>query len=133
MDELVREIKDARQLYEAFKEQASEAHAKKQALEKKMIDYLKSSGRTAYECEGVANVYFYTKEVYETPKTVAEKQLLFDYIEDKYGADALRSLQSIHSSTLNSWANKEVETGEVMQIPGLGQPTVTEVFNFRKG
>lgn len=133
MDELIQEIVRARLKYEELKDLTSAAHAEKQQLEKKMIDYLKAAGRSGYEHPTLGKALYYTKEVYETPKTPEEKQSLFAYIETKYGGETLLTMTSINHQTLNSWANKEVETGEVMQIPGLGQPTIVEVFNFRKG
>ncbi len=132
MDAMVKAIKAARDEYKAASDAASALHERVKKAEKAVIDSLKTLGRAGYECEGVGKVSFYTKETYTTPKTNEDKMLLFEYIQEKYGAEALTGMVGINSQTLNSWANKETETGEVMQIPGLEQPSMVEVLSFRK-
>lgn len=131
MDQLLARYRAAREDYDAKKKISNEANAVKDEIQAQVIAALKANNRTKYDSpDGLA--YISVKEVYPTPKTAEEKQALFDYIESKYGVEALLGLQSINAQTLTAWANKEAEQG-VMQIPGLQAPTTMETLNFRKG
>lgn len=132
MDDMVKAIKAARDDYEIAKDQASAAHDRVKKAETAVMASLKALGRNGYECEGIGKVSYYTKETYTTPKSNEDKVALFAYIQEKYGDDALTSMVSINHATLGSWANKETESGDVMQIPGLAQPSMVEILSFRK-
>ena len=97
-----------------------------------MLNALAASGKKNYTVDGIGQVYTVTKEQYTTPKISEDKTKLFNYIEDKYGPDVLMFMVSINHQTLNSWANKETETGEVMAIPGLAEPTSVTTLSFRR-
>lgn len=132
MDSLAARIKAAREEYDAQKKLASEAHGHLEILENEMVALLKASGRKSYAAPGIGSVGYREKEQYTVPKDLDAKRALFSYISDKYGRDVLASMLSINHNTINSWANKETETGEVQQIPGLDQPTMIETFYFTK-
>ena len=132
MDELLRRLRELKETKEAHDEVAKEAAQAYEAHRKLVLDALRTLKRDNYSVDGAGLVYISRKEVYTVPKTNADKTNLFNYIKEKYGPDALMSMVSIHSATLTGWANKETETGEVMEIPGLEQPTMIETVNFRK-
>lgn len=96
------------------------------------MNALKANGRTKFEAEGIASVRIQSKDMFTTPKTQEQKEALFEYIRTKHGADALLGLLSIHSGTLNSWANKEIDSDPTLQIPGLEAPTSVETLYFTK-
>lgn len=131
MDRLIAEYKAVREDYEAKKKISNEAHARLEDVEAKVIASLKANHRSKYPVDGLGTAYIINKETYTTPKNNDDKSKLFAYIDGKYGRDVLTSLLSINSQTLNSWANKESESG-VMQIPGLEAPTLKESLGFRK-
>jgi hypothetical protein len=97
-----------------------------------ILDLLTALGRQSYEAEGVAKVTKCIQTSYKVPKEIDKKQALFNYIKGKYGGDALMGLVSINSATLNSWAKKEIETGDVSVIPGLELPTSNEYIQVRR-
>lgn len=132
MTEMVRAMLEARADYEKAKDAATKAHDWYELKRKDILNALTTQGLDKYEAPGLALVYKTVKEVYRTPKTNDDKQKLYDYIKSKYGEDALLTMTSINHQTLNSWANKETESGDVMQIPGLDSPTVEETINVRR-
>lgn len=132
MDKLIEDLREARASYDEAKRKATELHGILEEKEKLVLNTLKANGRTKYEAEGVALVYYTTKEIYSTPKTNEEKRALFSYIQNKYGVDACTSMLSINHNTLNSWANKEVESDPLIIIPGLDKPTSVETLFFKK-
>lgn len=132
MDQLVAKLNKARLEYDEAKAASTEAHGRLENVEHEVMNALKLNGKTKYEAEGVGLVYTVTKEVYTTPKTIDDKKRLFDYIKQKYGAESLMAMLGVNHNTLNSWANKETETGEVMEIPGLAQPTAATTLAFRR-
>lgn len=131
MDNLIRELAIARDDYDQMHARLKEQATIVDNITDKVIKILQANRKTSYKLDGVANVVVKTRESYRTPKTDEDKQLLFAYIQDKYGAQALTRMMSINSATLNSWANEEANTG-VMQIPGLGQPTVTPILSVTR-
>jgi hypothetical protein len=132
MDKLIQKLQAARGAYDEAKKVSTEKYHQLEEVEKEVINALKANGRTKFEAEGTALVYITTKEVYTTPKTGEQKASLFNYIENKYGADTLLAMQSINHNTLNSWANGETKEDPTLQIPGLDAPTSVETLNFRR-
>ena len=131
MDQLLVDLSAKRDRYDELKANATEAHNEYEAQMKLVIDTLNANKRNSYTVEGVASVHIVHKEVYTTPKTNEQKTQLFNFIKEKYGPDVLMSMVSINSQTLNSWANKEAESG-VMSIPGLEAPTMQENLSLRR-
>jgi len=132
MDQMIVQLREAKSMADIAEESAKTIKAEYDAKRKEVLDALKTLNRDNYSVAGAGMAYISRKEVYTVPKTHQEKTALFNYIKEKYGPDALMSMVGIHSATLTSWANKETESGEVMQIPGLEQPTMIETLNFRK-
>lgn len=131
MDLLVTELRNLKDLAEEAQARADEVRDQYNSHRQKVQQVLEANGRKNYAVEGVGSVYISEKEVYRVPKSNEEKVLLFNYIKEQYGSDALLSLTSIHSATLTSWANAESEKG-VMSIPGLEAPTMVATLNIRK-
>lgn len=132
LDALAAKIKLLRESYDDAKKQATACHDALEISQNEMISLLKAAGRKSYPAPGIGNVGYREKEQYTVPKDTDAKRELFKYISDKYGRDVLTSMVSINHQTINSWANKETETGEVQKIPGLDQPTMIETFYFTK-
>lgn len=131
MDRLIKKLSEARAIYDAAKKASSQRYHELEEVEKEVMGALKTNGRTKFEAEGVALVYVTTKEIYQTPKTPGQKQSLFDYIAGKYGPETLLAMLGINHQTLNSWANKEVESDPTLAIPGLEAPTSVETLYFK--
>jgi hypothetical protein len=132
LDNHIKELMELRELYDVEKKKASETNAKVEEKENFILDLLTALGRQSYEAEGVAKVTKCIQTSYKVPKEIDKKQALFNYIKGKYGGDALMGLVSINSATLNSWAKKEIETGDVSVIPGLELPTSNEYIQVRR-
>lgn len=132
MDELVATYKALRTDYEEKKKIQAEAYHKYEEAESKLINALVSSGKSKYFVDGIGTVFLSSKSSVTTPKTVEEKAALFQYIQEKYGQEALMNYLGIHSGTLNSFVNKELENDPTLKIPGLTTPTVTTELRFRK-
>jgi hypothetical protein len=132
MDALVAEYKATRKDYEDKQAIQAEAYHKYEEAEAKVINALVASGKSKYFVDGIGTVYLTTKSSVTTPKTADEKLALFNYIKEKHGEEALTNYLSIHSKSLNSFVNKELEANPTLKIPGLSTPTVTTGLNFRK-
>lgn len=132
LDLRAKEIQDLRLQYEEAKDKASEIHAAYKSKESEYLALLKANGKEKYFVEGVGTLYIHTSESYKLPADTEAKLSLFEYIKNKYGQDVLNAMITIHSAKLNSWANQEVASGDVMDIPGLDMPTVYEEVRLRK-
>lgn len=132
MDNLVKTYREARLAYEKAKEESSRLYHILEEAENQVRNALTEAGKNKYFVDGVGTVSLAVKSSFTTPKTVEDKLKLFDYIKFKYGDEALINYLSIHSSSLNSFANRELESDPTLTIPGLTTPTVTTELRFRK-
>lgn len=132
MDKLVQLLSQKRAEHAAAKEEAARIYHDMEDAEKAVLGALKALGKTKYEMEGIGRVNIITKEIYSTPKTNEQKIALFNYIKSKYGGETLMAMTGINHQTLNSWANKEIESDPTLQIPGLDAPTSNEEVRFTK-
>lgn len=110
----------------------------------KVIEAMEQLGKSKAFVEGIGTVYFSDKFVVPTPKTVADKTKLFNWMKEKYGGTFLmdktsinhQTLQTFYSSAfqdyLNECAEKGIEPDATFIIPGLEAPTNLRTLNFRK-
>ena len=132
LDKEIAKLVSLREAYEHAKKKASELNSECEHQENILVGLLEKAGRTSYEAEGIAKIIKCTQTAYKTPKTNDDKLSLFNYIKGKYGSDALISMTSINHQTLNGWAKRELEDPDVVKIPGLELPTITEYLQVRK-
>jgi len=133
LDELVVNMQETYADYEKEKKIATETRLAYEELQKKVLEMLKKAGKTKWNVDGLGTVSIRGRYQYTTPKGLTSKGALFEYIKQKHGPDALMGLLSIHSGTLNSFANEEKEREPLVEIPGLDPPTHRESLSFRKG
>lgn len=135
LDVLVKELKVARGEYDAAKSISNDLHAKAEELENKLVALLTEAGKSVYEVEGVARVTIVSKTQVTTPKTIEQKEALFNWIEQKYGKDARLAYQTINYQSLNSLYNKAMEEavlkGEELDIKGVDLPMVVKTLQVR--
>jgi hypothetical protein len=102
-------------------------------LETSFIAALEEAGKTSYDSE-FGRLTCVSRETYKTPKTLEEKEALFNWLKEK---GIFMETVSVVSQTLNALAKREKEAseerGEVFfQIPGLTEKTVSQYLSFRK-
>lgn len=131
LDKAMKDLAEARAIRDEAESKYNIAAAAVTVIEDTLMGLLKSSNRESFKTPGVGSVSITHRQNFTTPKSGDEKVALFNYIKEKYGEETLRSMISINSMTLGSWAKKEIEEG-VLTIPGLAQPTVTEKIAFRR-
>lgn len=136
LDELVVALKKARQEYDIAKAIASDKNAHVDDLETQLVDLLTAAGKKSYEVDGVAKVTVTIKTSVTTPKTIEEKEKLFEFLEKKFGREGLIAYQSVNSMTLNSLYNKEyeqaIESGTEFEMGSvLAMPTLTKRLSVR--
>jgi len=131
LDKAMKDLAEARAIRDEAESKYNIAAAAVTVIEDTLMGLLKSSNRESFKTPGVGSVSITHRQNFTTPKSGDEKVALFNYIKEKYGEETLRSMISINSMTLGSWAKKEIEEG-VLTIPGLAQPTVTEKITFRR-
>jgi len=136
LDTLVANLRAQREVCDRLKEEKAKAEKLKEKLEGMILEFLRASGKSKYFVDGIGTVYQIEKLVFPTPKSVEQKQALFDYIRQKYGDEALLGYLSMNHNTLNSFAGKEMEVGlkedPNFKIPGLEEPTRRVTLGMRK-
>ena len=131
LDNTIKELADARAKKDEAESKYNIESANCKVIEDKLMGLLKACERDSFKTPGIGTVSITHRQNFQTPKTGDDKVALFTFIKNKYGEEVLRSMLSIHSATLNSWAKQEIISG-VLTIPGLGQPTMTELISFRR-
>ena len=135
LDLLVKRLKEARMEYDQAKAISAEKSGKVDDLERELIALLDRAGKTLYEAEGVGRVTLVSKLAVTTPKDLADKEALFNWLESSFGKEGQLAYLTINYQTLNSLYNQQVkeaaERGESFQMPGIGLPTSTTTLQFR--
>lgn len=135
LDELVVALKAARADYDQASSVATEKHSVVKELEFKLIDLLTVAGKNSYEVDKVARVSVVSKTQVTVPKTTEQKEMLFKWIEERYGKEGMLAYQTINYQSLNSLYNKEMEAaleaGETLNIPGLELPQLVRTLSVR--
>lgn len=131
LDLMVVALQEQWDVYEVKKKAASEELAKYEKMEQAVIKTLDTLGKSKYFVDGLGTISLVRKLGYETPKGIAEKNALYDYVVREYGVEAADGMFSVNSTTLNAWAKKENEAKPGMVIPGLKSPTERVTVQFR--
>ena len=99
----------------------------------KILAFLQENELPNFKVPGVLNVSVVNEFYVAYPQTQEDIEKFNAWLEDT-GRSHMRKL---HSATLNSLFKEEMEkateNGEVVQIPGLGQPTTKQKLMVRKG
>lgn len=138
LDELVAKMQAARETYEKSKRETSDLYNEYAGAESKLVEAMQLAGKTKYVVEGVGTVYFVTKLVVPTPKTIEQKKQFFEYLKDRHGEVYFYDKCGINHQTLQGVYNSdykeacETGKGEMFQIPGIDTPTSQVSLNFRK-
>lgn len=132
LDAWAQKWKKATEEYQAASAASTELYKVKEELEGKLIEAMNQAGRQKYFVEGIGLVGFSKRMSVQTPKTMADKQALAAWMQEKYGKEFFWDKFSVNSQTLGSMYNKEYElfeercevTGvsEQFHIPGLAPP-----------
>lgn len=111
----------------------SEAQAKLDELEMKLVETLEAHGKTT-EHNAAGRFTVVTEMKYRQPETEDSKDALYNYLKERGEFDRLAS---INYNTLNSWAKVENEAARDrgdfdFSIPGLGAPTIRKILRVTK-
>lgn len=136
LDEAVINYKRAKEEYDKASAVSSEKHEEAEKLKLKVLDLLTASGKNSFIVDGVATVTVTQKSQVTTPKTIEQKEKLFNWIENKLGKEGLLAYQSINYNTLNSLYNSMMEetlkkNEEWNGIDGIELPTVVRTLSIR--
>lgn len=137
LDAAVESYHKARAEHKECKDLTAKAYGVVKDAEGFMLELFAKTKKSKYFVDGLGTAYVINKHSVKTPKTVEEKELLFDYIKTEHGEDVLKDYLSINSARLNSFFNEQAELaaerGDAdFQLPGVGAATVNQSLGFRK-
>ncbi len=137
MRALVQRLTDLREVKEKVEEELKEINADLSALKTKILQALQATGQDKFVAKGLGTVSIKRTDSVTTPKTVEERQALWQYIQDKYGPDAAWAKFNINSQSLNSFFKEEREAIQdaldksLFKLPGVGEPQTFLDISFR--
>ena len=118
----------------AFELQLGTRKTELETKKKKLLAMMEEAEVTSYRTESGQVV---RKKIFgiKTPKG-EDLQTFFSYLREKRPNDYL-ALATVNSQSLNSWYKQELEAvkekgGMDVEIPGLGEPTITEQISITK-
>lgn len=135
LDSLMKEVVKAREQYEEKKKISSECYSKLSGLEDQLTEAMQSLGKTKWSIDGVGSINLVNKFMVKVPDSIEDRRLLYEYIKNKYGEETVLKKFSVHSRTLNSFYNEEMENSEdpsLFSLPGVDTPTHTVNLRFTK-
>lgn len=126
MNDLVTELR-------AVTAEKAEVEAKHSALREELKKILENTGLKKFTGDA-GTISLAEKSSWRMPQDPARKAEFLDYLKRR---DLLEGMTTIHSQTLNSWANAEeaaaLERGDLgFEIPGLGTPETYNELRFNK-
>jgi hypothetical protein len=141
LDSLCSEYKAALEVYQSAKAVSDVAYKEQERLKGKVVEALEQAGKSKYVVEGIGTFYFIDKMSVKIPKDLDQKKAFFKYLHDTYGDTVYWDKVSVHSATLNSFYNAELEqfnekakaglvSGD-FHIPGLEAPTAMRSLGLR--
>lgn len=129
-DTLLVQLRDLRTLYDEAKANASEIYKEVEAKEMELLNVLDALDRDSYSLPGIGVATKVLDKSFKMPESPLNRELLFKYINDKYGKDVLYKYTTIHHAALNSFIKEEIKNGS--QVPGMDVPTPTSYLRFTK-
>lgn len=127
LEELFKKYFDYRELRDQMKAEMADLQAKLDDLEAGILDGLDAAGKTNWELPD-AKFHISEKCSFTIPKDPDKMEALRQHLERQ----GLRDMLTVNSAKLNSWANQEVASNPLVQIPGLELPTTYKQLNMRK-
>lgn len=128
LDQLVSDIQAVKGELEKIDVQYTEQQKKYKELLYKGEQMLDGLGRKSYQVPGIGTITKVVDNSYKMPEGLSERLQLFEYIQNKYGRDALLGYQSINHQTLNRFVKDETGMGD--KVPGLAAPGVSSYAKF---
>lgn len=132
-EKLCNRVFEQKGVVDAAQAVADEESAKLEELKRQVLAAFEKNGMEKFAC-GAGTVYAVDRFSVQTPKTIEQKKLLFNYLREK---GIFLEMASVNSQTLNSFYKAEmdnaVKAGNVdFKVPGIGEPAHTRTLNMRK-
>lgn len=133
VEAMVRQYKEERDEYEAKQKEADDLKKICNNTSMRILSFLShfklKSHKTLY-----GTVTRKEKFTVKTPKTDTDRSAFREFLESR---GTFNDLWSVNSNTLNSrakeWFEQAFEEGNTdFVIPGIGEPTYSEIFAFRR-
>jgi len=134
LDALCMKIQEAREVVKDLGEQKKSAQSHVDRLEYELLEFLKETNRKNYS--GPNGLFYINHRMsVKVPKEEEKRKEFFWYLREKGIYD---NMITVNSATLNAFYKDEIdaarERGDVdFAMPGIGEPTVSEVIAFKKG
>lgn len=130
--ELVEELKSRKMAVKAHEEFLDTAKSAYAECEREVMAVLDAAGLDKFVGAG-CSVALRTKSSWRTPKDPVAREEFFNYLREQKVFD---SLITVHSQTLNAWANAEQEVAQAkgqfdFRVPGLEEPTEYKVLSLK--
>jgi 2,3-bisphosphoglycerate-independent phosphoglycerate mutase len=135
MDQLVVDLKAKEIQYEEAKTLSDALYAEYTQAKARIIEALESTNRDVFiSSTGVRVTLSHAMSV-QTPKTTDEKVAFFKWLRENKGDEVADAYMTVNSNSLNSLYNTLTEEwaqrGEVLTIPGLGEPVSRKKLSVR--
>lgn len=131
LDKKVVEFLELTEDYENKKEISTKAYNAVAKCKSEMQDLLEKCGKTKYLAEGLGTMSLVMKKSTKVPKDIANKKLMLGHFREM-GEEAYINFVSIHSATLNSYINQQLEENPDFKMPGIEEQKITPEVRFRK-
>lgn len=134
LNDLGERIRSKREWIGKIKDELKQHQGLLKILESEFIACLRDLNMKKYAIPGYGTAYIRDKFSYKVPQSPDAKDAFFQYLKIQ---GIFESMATVHSTTLNAWANEEFKKAQEagasdFQIPGLGDPTHYETLGVKK-
>lgn len=133
VEALAAQIFEQARMADMIEDEAKKSRAILNDLKLLMLATLKEAGLEGFKSSaGTLSISHRTSV--KTPKTVEEKDLLFNYLREK---NLFMEMVSVNSMTLNSFYKSELDDAiargdSEWHLPGVGEAEISEILYMRK-
>lgn len=121
--------------YEEAKEKADALWATFSEAQYEVMNLLEQTGRNVFISNTGKRITMVESMSVPTPKTPEEKVAFFDFLKNTEGEEFANAYLSVNSKSLQSLYNelseKYAAKGEVLNLPGVGQPVASKRLQIR--
>mgnify|MGYP003141411758 CR=1 FL=1 len=131
LDGLCKDVVKTREDYDAAKKTSADFDSIHRKAKRKLMDALDALGKKSYAVEGLASISKVSKFKVTVPKDLESRREMIDYFLAQ-GENISSKYLTVNSMSLNSWYSQEAENDPGFQMPGVGEPELSEYLQIRK-
>lgn len=131
LDQAAAEMMRLREEYDKAKSVSVNLNKEYEKAKYKLMGLMELSGKSKFIVDGLGTFSRVTTKSYKVPTEFSDKKKLIDYFHS-LGETEFYQFVTVHSATLNSYVNSQLEDNPNFHLDGCGEPKVSTDIRIRR-